>query len=298
MLKKLGMVQIHALAGIQYLGESGLSGSCLTALRRLVAWLNRPNLARLISADGCHAFLFSFTDDGTIVVKDGFSSGYRGEGPSALAEALLLVQEAGWDIDEVEVSQEVMTRLARSGLTSPDVDAITTIRPIRPQRLYDYIHDAGRTNGAGSQVLQRLQPVIPLALLDPRLIPLARMLPEQPDKAILDGFRILEDRIRERTQLSDYGAKLFSAAFSGEKSCLTWQESDRPKQESARNIPASEQIGRAQLFTGAFQAYRNRRAHHKPEEDVIEALREFMVLNQLFLLEGEAIQRMESAEQT
>ena len=48
----------------------------------------------------------------------------------------------------------------------------------------------------------------------------------------------------------------------------------------------SEKVGRINLFTGTYMAYRNARAHK--ENPKTELLAEFLLLNQLYLLESEA----------
>jgi hypothetical protein len=45
------------------------------------------------------------------------------------------------------------------------------------------------------------------------------------------------------------------------------------------------------LFTGAFMAYRNRRAHRELRDDRDGQLREFLLLNQLYVLENESTER-------
>jgi hypothetical protein len=44
-----------------------------------------------------------------------------------------------------------------------------------------------------------------------------------------------------------------------------------------------------QLFTGTFAAHRNPRAHREPKERAAIALREFLLLNHLYILEAQAI---------
>jgi hypothetical protein len=48
-----------------------------------------------------------------------------------------------------------------------------------------------------------------------------------------------------------------------------------------------EKNGRANLFTGTFMAYRNPRAHREHSSE--ELLAEFLLLNQLYRLEFEAV---------
>jgi hypothetical protein len=76
----------------------------------------------------------------------------------------------------------------------------------------------------------------------------------------------------------NHGAKLFSAAFLGDDPLLKWQVDDE-----------AEQKGRANLFTGAFMAFRNPRAHRIQSDNSHEQLSEFLLLNQLFRLEADAV---------
>jgi hypothetical protein len=51
---------------------------------------------------------------------------------------------------------------------------------------------------------------------------------------------------------------------------------------------AGERTGRANLFVGAYLAYRNPRAHHEKKPDKREQLSEFLLLNHLYKLQREA----------
>ena len=50
-------------------------------------------------------------------VKSGFASGYGGEGPAALSYALQLLEAHGVELEEVEVSADLIERLDDSALT-------------------------------------------------------------------------------------------------------------------------------------------------------------------------------------
>ena len=105
---------------------------------------------------------------------------------------------------------------------------------------------------------------------------------EHPDNSIISGYRRLEGIVRDRTGLTHaHGAKLFSKAFQEDQSILHWEE-----------IKPSEQIGRASIFIGIYMAFRNPRAHREPATGTTaEAIREFMLLNELFLLESQSVTR-------
>ncbi|WJG24065.1 TIGR02391 family protein [Vibrio furnissii] len=81
--------------------------------------------------------------------------------------------------------------------------------------------------------------------------------------------------IKDKSSITqEMGVKLFSKAFQGEDASLYWDD-----------IDGSEVKGRATLFSSVFMAYRNRRAHQEPGDDIHEDIREFMLLNRLFILE-------------
>lgn len=257
----------------------------MDAVRRLVLVSDHIDRVRLITASTRHAFVFFFQRGGPIAVKDGFTSGYRGAGPSALARALCILDTLKIELDEVEAPLELIKRLSVSALTCDDLEFLGTAEPVRPSRWFDYVYNIFGSIDQSAAVWAGFEPSIPFAALDQRLMTLGLRLRHEPDNVLLTGFRILEDRVRERTGLSDHGSKLFSRAFQGEESKLFWRRAgDEP-------IDPGEQTGRAQLFTGAYQAFRNPRAHRTPDDDLVSALVEFMVLNQLFRFEAEAVER-------
>ncbi|NQY26252.1 MAG: hypothetical protein HRT92_03645 [Piscirickettsiaceae bacterium] len=87
--------------------------------------------------------------------------------------------------------------------------------------------------------------------------------------------------VRDRVGLDGLaGHKWFSKAFHGDDSPIHW-----PK------INAAETNGRISLFTGTYIAYRNKRAHHEQTYDLEKAVREFLLLNELYVLESSAVIR-------
>lgn len=210
-----------------------------------------------------------------------------------MADALALLQAVHLDVDEVAVGREVMTRLGASALTRADLDSIEASSPIRPMRWYDYIYAVYEDKRLDACVWTQFHPVMPFGILDTRLADLALDFHEAPDRVLLDGFRRLEDQIRERTGLREHGAKLFSQAFAGDASRLIWNMPPNEEDEELAPIDKGEQAGRASLFTGAFQAFRNPRAHRTLNLSQAGALSEFLVLNQLFRFEAEAVPRNE-----
>lgn len=231
-----------------------------------------------------------------MAIKNGFSSGYRGAGPTGLADALTLLEAANVDVEEVEVGHEVVERLGASALTRADLDHIEVSAPVRPTRWYDDIYAVYEGKHREAHVWSQFHPVMPFGIQDLRLADLALDFHEAPDRVLMDGFRWLEDRIRERTGLAEHGAKLFSQAFAGDDSRLVWNAGPNARGAKPEPIEKSEQAGRAQLFTGAYQAFRNPRAHRTLNHGAAEALSEFLILNQLFLFEAEAVERPASGD--
>lgn len=274
----IGSLPIKSLAGIQYHGTAGISQECKRAIVNLLQHPEKVLEAKLLSCKGTHSFLLKIEYDDLVAIKSGFSSGYRGEGPSALAVSLQLLREHNVDIDEYQVDQSLIERLDQSCLTIQDLEKIEKTQPVRPSRWFEYVHD--NPPGNTSSLIHEFPQVIPYAIIQPRLIDLARQFFDQPDNSILSGFRRLEDIIRERTKETEHGTKLFSKAFQGEESILYWKD-----------IDPGEQQGRAQLFTGTYMAYRNKRAHKEPTQETGECLQEFLLLNHLYILENKALLR-------
>ena len=215
-------------------------------------------------------------------MKSGFSSGYSGEGPRGLSTALQLLSRHGAEINEYLVGQEIIERIDSSCLLAEDIQDIDKLQRIRPHKWYDYIFEHNSRTTHDDSKLKYVFPItVPYALLDIRLIDLALRINEDPDGSITSGYRRLEDIVRGRSGLAaESGSRLFSKAFQGENSVLHWND-----------IDGGEQHGKATLFTGVFNAYRNRRAHREIRSRPDEILREFLLINELFVLEEQAVAR-------
>ncbi|GAC1605437.1 MAG: hypothetical protein NVS3B3_03300 [Aquirhabdus sp.] len=271
------------LAGIQYLGLSGITLSCIKAITLLINGGELIKHAFLISCDTNHAFLLANEYDDVIAVKDGFSSGYSGEGPRGLASALMLLYRHNVEIEEYTVDVLFMERLGYSCLLQSDLDSIRNQNPVRPNRWYDYVHDQGRDLDIPGKHLSRHYPLaIPFGIIDERIIDLAVNFHENADTAIISAYRRLEDTLRTRTGLTGESTKLFSKAFLSDDSPLRWDVPDE-----------GELKGRANLFIATFMAFRNARAHREIEGGSDTELREFLLVNELYRLEAEAMTEAE-----
>lgn len=161
--------------GPQYLGTVN-SQPCLNALRTLLQQQTAISRVRLLTelvSAPRHAFLITTEIDELIAIRPGFTSGYLGEGPRALASALLLLDAFGFHVDEHVVSSRIIDRIVAASLTSKDIKEIDAVVEVRPTRLHEYIFDAGMHGRTSGQVLRAFEPVMPYALIDDRISDLA-----------------------------------------------------------------------------------------------------------------------------
>ncbi|MAO65659.1 MAG: hypothetical protein CL666_11735 [Balneola sp.] len=266
------------LAGIQYLGLSGVTHMCKDAIIRLFQSNKMIERARLLTSSDTHCFMLMLDRGEKIAVKSGFSSGYSGAGPSALSYVITLFEAFDVEVDELYVEKEVIQRIDKSCLTVEDVELIIGSKPKHPNRVFDYVFEEDYKLKESGKLWMNFKPVIPFSIIDQRLSDLAISFWESPDEKIMKGYRRFEDIIRKRTDLNSHGSKLFSEAFRGEDSKLTWD-----------GLDPGELQGRVNLMTGSFMAYRNPRAHQENTHTLEDCLHEFLLLNHLFKLESESI---------
>lgn len=266
-----------ALAGIQYAGEAGTSKECQDAVMRLLQYGDQITLARILTCSNEHCLLLTVNVGDLVAVKSGFGSGYRGEGSHAFSYVLELLYAYKVPIEEYEVGQDVIERLDSSSLTMSDINKLGAARPVRPSRWPDYVFEEDWRDKRKGIVWKKFPPIIPLAIVDERISDLAMSFWEGPDDKLLTGYRRLEDIVRKRTGIDEHGAKLFSQAFAVDKARLGW-----------KNLDGGERAGRGSLFTAAYTAYRNPRAHRELNGNGHNQVVEFLLLNHLYLLEKES----------
>jgi hypothetical protein len=267
-------------AGIQYMGLAGMSKSCLQAVERLLNTGARIEQVMLLTAGQTHALLLQEESLGTIAVKSGFRTGYSGEGPSTLSATLHLLNAFDVEVEEIEVKAALIERLDDSALTQGDLDDIEKAAPMRPRRWYGYMLPNSCHDDGPAAFIGRLPELMPWGMLDRRLVQAALGFEANPDHALLVGFRQLEDLVRARLGQEVGEGRAFVTAFVGDRSKLTWEK-----------VSAGEHSARGQLFTGAYGAFRNPRAHGIIEGRDVSVLQEFMLLNLLYTLERSAIDR-------
>lgn len=263
-------------ADVQYVGLPGLSDECQNAVVRLVQYNDRIMHAKILTSSNNHGLLITVHPGDYVAVKAGFTSGYSGQGPRCFSQVLGLLKAFNIEIEEYEVETVVLERLNASSLTNGDIQALETAHRSPASQISDYIWEE-HWEVNHWKLWRDFRPVIPYAIIDKRIIDLAISFWESADSNLLKGYRRLEDIVRKRAGIDEHGKELFARAFLGKPPKLIW-----------RGVQESERIGRANLITGTFQAYRNPRAHRELEGG--NHLPEFLLLNQLFLLEAEAVE--------
>lgn len=272
------MFQTQNYYYVEYLGDAGITLSCLQSLCKTLQTHSDLTTALLLTNDQVHAFLLK-DDSGTYyVIRSGFTSGYSGEGPKGLAKALALLSKHRIETEEILIPTKLLNRLNNSSLNDQDIDFIYQQKIIRPIRLHDYIYPFENevTQTTKSKCYYPLE--LPYSIIDDRIFDLALLFKQDPDSALTKAYKRLEDIIRTRTGIHEHSTKLFAQAFQGENALLTW------------DVPDSAEIkGRVNLFTSAYMAFRNARAHREKDENLMHQYREFLLINELYLLEAEAI---------
>lgn len=263
---------------VDYLGEVGITETCLLSLHNLIQTHADLSYALLLTSEQSHAFILKDLTENYYVIRSGFTSGYSGEGPKGLAKALALLSKHRIETEEILIPTKLLNRLNNSSLDDQDIDFIYQQKIIRPIRLHDYIYpfESEVTQTTKSKCYYPLE--LPYSIIDDRIFDLALLFKQDPDSALTKSYKRLEDIVRTRTGINEHSTKLFAQVFQGENALLTW------------DVPDSAEIkGRVNLFTGAYMAFRNARAHREKDENLIHQYREFLLINELYLLEAEAI---------
>jgi hypothetical protein len=279
LIKKQRNPKYASLAAIEYHGIPGVTKECKNAVMRLIQFNDQITQAKILTWSNEHCLLLTVNGVDLVAIKSGFASGYIGEGSMGLAYVLRLLKAHGAEIVEYNVRKDMIHRVDSSCLTQNDLERLETARPVRV-RWDEYLIDHRDWSKEGEGTIWREFPyIIPFAIINHRLVDLAMSFWQGPDEKLLAGWRRLEHIVRTRTGLSEDGAKLFSKAFLGDDAKLVW-----------KGIHGSEQVGRGGMFTSAYQAFRNRRAHKETDDDPQEMLSEFLHLNHLFHFEEAAVE--------
>ena len=275
-------------AKVQYLGIPGSTSDCVAAVAQIIQAGPPIESARIITAPEdshlVHAFLLTCGPGDQVIVPSGFASGYAGEGPNGFSFVLALLESLKISVSEVHVPADVLERMDQFALTEEDLESIVQARPVRRSERYAYIDERDEQAISDGTLWERLEPFVPLAVIDPRIADLGRTLWEKPRENLRSAYLRLEDDVREKAGLTKWGSRLFADAFNGSGSKLTWA-----------GLEESECRGRANIFTGVCMAFRGPSAHsEKLELSSVEALNQFLAVNLLFRLLRTSIRRDES----
>lgn len=279
------MIKKQKFAGIQYLGEPGISQTCKDAVIKLIHFGDTISEVKILTTgiekhSRSHCLFILDETESVTAIKSGFTSGYLGEGPRTLSYVLTLLRKYTDEINEFFVPQSILKKIDESCLTLNDLNKINNLKRVHPAEWYEYTYSIKSHN-----VYKDFPLELPLALIDERLLNFAIKFSSNPDNEILNAYRLLETLIKERTGIkNESGLKLIAKAFQGKESILYWED-----------IESNEHIGRGLMFMAVFQAYRNVRGHQNPKHDFKNDLKEFMLINQLFQLESQSILRVEDS---
>jgi len=257
---------------IEVVGQSGVTERCLEAIRRLIQFGDSIRLARLLTTGDTHAFLLELDQERLVFVRSGFTSGYNGEGPLGLGQALALLETVGAEIKHHRISPKLLKRGNLGQWSDKDVQTIRSLEVNHALTWLEWMH-AVKAMPRSSALLAAFPPVIPYALLVPELMDTALELSQRGGDALRDAFVRLEQHIKALCgDPKDFGVRLMEKAFLGKDPLLCWD-----------GDAAKEQEGRGGLFVSTFKVYRNPRAHEIVTSDLREEIQELMVLNQLWI---------------
>lgn len=267
---------------IQYLGTP-YTQDCLDAIGFILQTQQRIEKALLLSYDQSHAYLIKSARN-IYIIRSGFTSGYLGEGPKGLASSLQLFLKHNIEVVEIIITAKTMKKVNHSSLSDSDIEKILITKVVRPTNIYEYIYAIYKTTQYQIEN-DRYYPLgPPFHLIDERIFDLALKFNDDPNYSILTAYTRLEDIVKVKiNDHSLFSNNLLKTAFISDKQRKSIYSCD------ATNEKVSNALGC--LFTNIFTAYRNERAHSEVDKPYSLQLREFLLINELYLLENEAIKR-------
>lgn len=267
----------------QYIGQYGSSQACLNAIRVIltggylaswgVEWA--PTAATLVTRTGFsvkghgeHSFVFWDWVLPLTIVPSGFTSGYAGEGPKALALALLMIRAKDIPIYEVGVDGSVFNRLNRNRLTDRDISCLErTGKRHELSAVGRYLDIVELPNRSDKYIPFRYacDRRIAWEWLDPELAGSCQELAEYDVRsALLKAFLVLKSRLVATFGVSESldGEKLVNRVFGGNGilHAAAQHEEERNKVLAMRD-----------LLSSLYRLFRNQYAHTQIEVPVLEA---------------------------
>lgn len=262
----------------QYLGTP-FTQDCLNALGFILQTNSVIEKALLLSFNQEHAYLINSAKN-TYIIRSGFTSGYQGEGPKGLASSLQLLLKHNIEVEEIIITEKIMKKVNHSSLSDTDIKTLLTSNVVRPINIYEYIYAIYQTTEYQIKNDRCYPTVLPFNLIDERIFDLALKFYDDPNRSIFNAFVRLENIVQKRTNSDKHSSALFEYAFCSENPPLICKSEDKR---------ASQATGR--LFTNIYKAFRNEHAHNEVSKPLKILIREFLLINELYLLESESIKR-------
>ena len=256
---------MHYDPEVQYLGQSGITASCLEGILLFIEGAerfgpeDRNNKAYLVTHGNQHLFILPSWYVGYTVIRSGFRSGYSGEGPCGFSLAITALSLYRHIIREIIVSHSTLEKINRGKLATQGIDKLigsqsgnaSVSRYVWPQHseikskqvlhelLTDYLREDLRftVSRLHEDLAKAIQPVLDAPIED----------------VLRRGFIFLENSIKELAGVTNQqtsGVKLMEELFSKVDARISY------------SCNPSEQKACRRLFQGAFGLFRNQTAHN------------------------------------
>ncbi len=261
---------------IQYLGTP-YTQDCLDAIGIILQTQAYIEKALLLSCNQLHAYLIK-SHRSTFIIRSGFTSN-SGEGSKGLASSLQLLLKHNIEVEEINISEKLMKKVNHSSLSGADLETMFTARVVRPINIYEYIYAIYKTTEYQTKNDRYYPTELPFHLIDSRILDLALKFNEDPNRSIFNAFIRLENIVQTRINSDKHSSALFEYAFCSENPPLICKSEDKR---------ASQATGR--IFSNIYKAFRNEHAHNEVSKPLKTLIREFLLINELYILESEAIQ--------
>ncbi len=288
-VRRIFEADLIARADLRYVGNGGLTQSCIRAIETIIQTEGVPDEAVVLSCNQDHClFLHGYDLEQDTIVEQGFGSGYYGEGAKGLSWAVSVLEMLGTKLFEVDVDIGVMRRIERHALSDSDVD-IFFDRKVRRDSAFRYARDL-----PVAPVFTSGKWPIPIGHLDQRLVPNVINILKNADSwsaELANAYAIVEDAIRHKVNSTGFdasklvGVRLIKAAFGEPRNgnvpeiigCLEWI-----------GLSQNETWGRSFIYRGAFQAFRNKRAHNIVSDNLVQDFAELFLVNMMLSMEKDA----------
>ncbi|MGE8542198.1 MAG: TIGR02391 family protein [Acinetobacter sp.] len=268
---------------IQYLGTP-YTQDCIEAIALVLQFEEQVEQALVLTNDHNHCFLIKGYRT-FYLIRHGFRSDYISEGYKGFVKALKLLQRHEVEIKELLITTKEFEIIRQNSLSDSNVESFLNSSYSRTNTIYDYISNLDFMLNEPLKINDYYPSELPLKLIDERIIDLAFKFKLDANASIMTAYTPLEDIIRKKINSQNFSSSLMEDAFCSDLK----KKKLSPFKWEAENEEASNAIGR--LFVNMFEAYRNQRAHSEAKKSLSQLQREFLLINELYLLEYESIKR-------